>query len=58
MLEKLSCYLVSFDWSNNGGYSVSDQASDLWQPLELASELESKRHCGTIYMKMDGLVLE
>ena len=27
-------------------YSNCDQASDLWQQLELASELESTRHCG------------
>ena len=27
-------------------YSKCDQASDLWQQLELASELESARHCG------------
>ena len=27
-------------------YSKCDQASDLWQQLELASELESTRHCG------------
>ena len=27
-------------------YSKSDQASDLWQQLELTSELESKRNCG------------
>ena len=26
-------------------YSKCDQASDLWQQLELASELESARHC-------------
>ena len=27
-------------------YSKCDQASDLWQQLELASELESTRHRG------------
>ena len=27
-------------------YSKYDQASDLWQQLELVSELESTRHCG------------
>ena len=27
-------------------YSKCDQASNLWQQLELASELEPMRHCG------------
>ena len=27
-------------------YSKCDQASDLWPELELASKLESSRHCG------------
>ena len=27
-------------------YSECDQVSDLWQQLELPSELESARHCG------------
>ena len=49
-------------------YSKFDQASDLWQPLELTSELESTRvyliyttlssNNGVIYVKMEGSVLE
>ena len=56
------CNIVIYA-DNTTHYSKCDQASDLWQQLELVSELESglrRSRLGqkAIYMKMDGSVAE